>query len=246
MLLRNRLTARWLPLLVAPVLLLAACSEDGDPAAPAGPDLNAGLAGHYAFEGSADDATANGQDGVLLGGATVNGHLSVGSNDTDALSLPAGMLNGRTDFTVAGWVRMEVFHIWPSQWISGATTSDDNSLGIWYSPNENRWAMCLASNTYKFDMNSTFEDQGWHHIVVTRKGDQAALYIDGAVVTAALDVPSDPLAIDDGGLIVGQDQDTLGGGFSTDNSLAGGVDELRIYGRAVSAAEVKAIYDLGR
>jgi hypothetical protein len=59
-------------------------------------------------------------------------------------------------------------------------------------------------------------------------------------------VLSDPIDIDPGGLIVGQDQDSVGGGFTTNNSLAGEVDELRFYSRALSTTDVAAILALGR
>lgn len=232
---------------VAAIAWFGACSSDDAPMAPPQTiDLTTGLSGRYSFEGDVNDASGNGQDGTLIGGATANGFLQVGSNDTDVLSLPASLLNGLGDFTIAGWVRMDTFHIWPSQWISGATAAEDNSIGIWYDPNNNRWSMCFSDVSYNFDNNNVMEDLMWHHIVITRSGSKAALYVDGVAMTTGLDVDGSPLAVDNGGFMVGQDQDSLGGGFQTDNSLAGSVDELRIYNRALGAAAVAELHKLGR
>lgn len=223
---------------------LVSCGSD-DPASPRD-TLSQGLLGYYTFSGNAQDSSPGGNDGVLLGGATVDGVLATGSNDTDALSLPASILDGLGDFAVAGWVRFDGFHIWSSQWISGATAQEDNNLGVYYNPDQDRWSMDLFGNSTAFAQNSAMEDLGWHHVAVSREGGSARLYVDGNAVGSAVTVSSDLLAVDTGGFIVGQDQDSLGGGFATDNSLGGEVDELRIYDRAVTSTEVKEIYDLGR
>lgn len=235
---------RYAVLLIGLCLLVCGCGSD-DPASPQD-TLAQGLQGHYSFSGTAEDSSPNGNDGTLLGNATVNGTLATGNNDTDALSLPASLLHGLQDFSIAGWVRFDGFHIWPSQWISGATAQEDNNLGIWYDPNNHRWSMDLFGNTANFAGNSVMEDQNWHHVAVTREGASARLYVDGAMVGSSVSVSGNPLEVDSGGFIVGQDQDTLGGGFSTDNSLSGEVDELRIYDRALIASEASKLHGLGR
>lgn len=48
--------------------------------------------------------------------------------------------------------------------------------------------------------------------------------------------------IEGGGvLIIGQDQDTPGGGFSTDDSFSGAVADLHIFLRALAPAEVSSM-----
>jgi hypothetical protein len=49
------------------------------------------------------------------------------------------------------------------------------------------------------------------------------------------------LDIAPGGLVFGQDQDTVGGGFEADESWAGAMDNLRIYNRALTATDVAAL-----
>jgi hypothetical protein len=225
------------------LLSVVACGSD-DPTAPSDP-LTQGLVASYDFETDASDQTGSGNDGTLLGNATItNGALVTGYNDMDALSLPATIVDGLGDFTFAGWVKMTRLH--NSQWISCATAADDNSLGIYYLAGDDRWGIDILGARLSFAVNNVMEDADWHHIAVTRSGTSVSLYVDGAFIAPALTVSGDPLDVDNGGFIVGQDQDSLGGGFAADNSMSGEADDLRIYARALSAADVMSLYSLGR
>ena len=84
------------------------------------------------------------------------------------------------------------------------------------------------------------DDGAWHHVVAVADmaGDQS-LYVDGTLVA------SNPYAsITDNGsgrMMIGGNPDT--GGFRTWN---GGIDDIGMWDRALSAAEVATIYDSGR
>ena len=54
------------------------------------------------------------------------------------------------------------------------------------------------------------------------------------------------LSVSNNGLWIGGDQDSVGGGFSGDQQLNGLLDDFRIYNRAISNAEVQALYQLGQ
>ena len=112
-------------------------------------------------------------------------------------------------------------------------------------PNRQLLGFCLFGVTSQFPDNSAMEDNQWHHIVVTRSGTTASLYVDGTLISPSLTVSASPLDVDSGGFMVGQDQDTLGGGFATGNSLAGEVDELRVYDRVLTSSEVSTLHSRG-
>ena len=83
-------------------------------------------------------------------------------------------------------------------------------------------------------------DGAWHHIAVTwRSSDgQVRLYKDGtAAFTGTLTTTA---LITGGSLVLGQDQDSLGGGFDPAQAFAGSLDEVSIWRVARSAAEIQA------
>lgn len=200
-----------------------------------------GLEAFYSFEGDASDQSNAGNDATLGGGATADGELVMGDNDTDFLSVPSAVLDGLVDFTVAAWVRLDVLRNENRQLISGANAQEDNALLLWYREQTDEWLVGINSGDSAFAVDSTIEDMDWHHVALVRSGTSAVLYLDGAQLGDPVVVPGDALDVDPGGLIFGQDQDEVGGGFDAGESWAGSLDNLRIYNRALSQAEVALV-----
>lgn len=84
-------------------------------------------------------------------------------------------------------------------------------------------------------------DQNWHQIVCTYENRCLKLYYDGRL-TNVLEQTGSVLSIADGALIQlganGDDYNSV-----SQNRYAGGVDELKVYNRALTADEVAADYD---
>ena len=221
--------------LVAFSLVLAACGSD-DITAPAEPPT-AGLLAFLPFASDASDASGNGNHGTLLAGASASGALTLGAAD-DALAMPSATINGLDAFTIGAWIRLDVIQTLSNQFVSGAIATDDNQFGIWYQPTDDRWEFDLESTSNSFGTNTAIEDGAWHHFAVTLGGGSARNYIDGVLVGAAVPTGAVVISVDPGGFIIGQDQDTVGGNFDPQQSLAGQIDNLRIYNRALTAGEV--------
>lgn len=84
-------------------------------------------------------------------------------------------------------------------------------------------------------------DGAVHQITVTLGGGTMAVYLDGALqgtlATASL------LPMSSGGtLMLGQDQDSVGGGLDPNQSLKGAMDDVAIWNRVLTPSEVALLY----
>jgi len=200
-----------------------------------------GLLAFLPFDTDASDQSGNGNDGTLLGGATASGMLVLGDNTDDCLSLPASTMDGLTDFTVAAWLRIDTLRNESHEIISAANAAEDNDFDLWYREHTDEWAVGVNSGNEVISADTRIEDGGWHHVAITRTGGDLRLYQDGAASGSAVSQSAEALEIDPGGLIFGQDQDSVGGDFEADQCWAGAVDNLRIYDRALSASEIRKL-----
>jgi hypothetical protein len=100
-------------------------------------------------------------------------------------------------------------------------------------------------------------DGAWHHVAFSWQETSGQFYFDGLAAGPALatvagaeetggrSIPvTAPLVLRPGGvLVLGQEQDSLNGGFDVMQALLGGLDEVALYDRALTAAEVRAVFD---
>lgn len=142
------------------------------------------------------------------------------------------LLDGAGDFTVAFWVRSGDTGY---GLFSAAGPASDNTVLIFPSPNLTQ-VHILGVQT---NVPAVLNDFAWHHFAVTRRGSgPVAAYLDGAPV-ASWTAGTGPLQV--GAVVLGQDQDSVGGGFQPARAFQGRLDELVIYRRALSDAEVGAL-----
>ena len=208
-----------------------------------------GLVAFYPFEGNARDESGNNYDGTLMGNADAqDGTLDLGNNAVDRVYLPYASLNGLTSFTLAAWLKIDVIHEGGlNVWIDGATSGNHNSFGLWYSNESSaiyeQWRFIFNGTGYQFDADPTMKDLNWHHVAVVRDGAYAYLYIDGIQSGSRIDVPQNPIVIDNGGLFIGQEQDALGGSFHQTQSWAGEMDNVRFYNRNLTPDEIESLFN---
>ena len=221
------------------ILCLALVQLSGWALAQAAPP-DAGLVLHYPFSGDARDQSGNGLDGKLVGDARiVNGALQ---------------LDGEDDYLTGGKTPGE-----------GIDLSNGGTMIVWAQPKTRRgglvaWcvdhtypgARCmLCIDTYHGGANAIGliadgkTSQGfrgfhsppadvWTHLAFTFDGKTVRSYLDG-VATARNPQQLTPV-IRDVELTVGR---ALGLGAPY---FHGALDEVRIYDRALSAAEIRAVY----
>jgi len=184
-------------------------------------------------------ATANG--GVTFGTGEVG--QAFGLNGTTAyVSAPDNASLHPTSLTVEGWFKIvgtTGTRILASKAIGSGV---ENSFLVFIDTDGTLGAgVGDAASTDILNTTTAPTTGVWHHFayVYDSAGTAQALYLDGALVNAA--TTSKVIAYDTNPLLIGvqSDNSTLTSFFS------GGIDELTIYNRALSATEIQTVFGAG-
>lgn len=196
----------------------------------------------------AADSVGN-NDGTLVNGpiwvaGKIDGGLSFdGSNDyIDVSSLNPKLYN---DFTVSAWYRSADSDVSDDEYIFEHNENFVNE--VTFGPTDDGTGDRLrfgfahgGSGTWDPHYGtSDIVDQQWHHVVGVRSGGRIKLYVDGLEETDEPDAHAGlTIAIDGDGPFIGD----LPGNTE---QVHGTVDDVRLYDRALSAAEILDLYDAG-
>ena len=223
----------------------------------AGAGLNDGLLIYLPFDErsgqTAADKSGNGNDTKLIDGAKwkPNGGKIGGAVALDGAGAVvedpngADYINGLDAFSISVWVKSD--SVGHDRGIIFGTDPDggDHTFGLRYDAAS--WATPGGTNLIKGGISTTGGGQAyegksdvqttdWQHLVFTWKsGEKLALYIDG-------ELDDDPTHNDDGkqGTISGATKLFVGKGAKDNNgtSWPGLIDDIRIYDRALTEAEI--------
>jgi hypothetical protein len=221
--------------------------------------LTSGLVGLWGFNGTdisgttVYDRSGQGNNGTTTGGVTktigkvgqalsfngTSGHVSVGDISS---------FNASTAFTVSAWVYKTGNSAGTS--LSGTIAGKwDSPAGLgWFlecndtdhaSPNLLRFYISGVSSASTYSVGQV-SNNAWHHILVKYDGVKKYIYIDGVLDTSpnTTGTPTTSTTYFEIGYYNGS------GAFN--NYFNGKIDEVRVYNRALSATEVKQLYNLGR
>ena len=156
---------------------------------------------------------------------------------SDFITLDSAVLSGKDDFTISVWGKTGKTS---NQGIlSGAESGSINELIMWFSSGTQFTPFLKNTNVGSVTI-SAISDDDWHHLVWTRDGTQNCLYID-KVSQGCKTLSSSTLSIDS--LILGQEQDSLGGSFDSDQAWDGLLDELLIFDAVIPESQIEEIYD---
>jgi len=213
---------------------IKALYESYDPA-PRVSDLQKGLIGHWILDGNAKDSTPYGNNGTIYEASSTadrkgkaNGALSFdGSNDY--VNVGANISLGTGPFTFSAWYKGTEAGDWKG--IVGGTNGGSTGFAInihggkiqsWVNNNADSGSIVVNNNV-------------WHHAVITRNGTTGQIFVDGVQ-------DGGNFTTDGGNVNVGQNW-WIGGWGSTSYLAKGLIDEVRIWNRALSADEIKALYE---
>jgi len=187
------------------------------------------------------DSSANGYDGTLTGDPTwdvsgqIGGALNFDGSD-DYVELPTSML-GSDVGTFSAWIRPTKRGIL----FYGADATGKNGFGeanelhVGFTPGEQLqfWAEGGAGDV-SITSSASYNDRYWHHVAATwDTAGNAVLYVDGAEVGSALHTAN---SFQFSALT------RLGRVGQEVHFYRGDLDDVRLYNRALDAAEVLTLY----
>ena len=204
--------------------------------------LNNGLIAWYKFDGNANDLSGNGNNGVVHGATlatdrfgNANGAYSFDGDDWIEVANSVSLSNVRQRMSFSAWVNLAgnpIDEAWPM--ICKSTGSDGYSVFVCRDKIQLYWGG-ERNDIMANQMSGGFQTGKWYHVVCSVSEDSVVGYVDGVEV-GRVAVAGENL-VRDVGLLIGKDPPERTEYFT------GAMDDLRIYNRALSAAEVKALYE---
>jgi MSHA biogenesis protein MshQ len=176
-------------------------------------------------------------DGALCGAADLTR-----SSASDYFSLNRDAINGRFDFSLSIWGKMPSTVNQSQALFSAATSNSSNELLLYFNRQETRLELHFNSNIIGVLNNYFPNDDAWHNYIWVRSQNNHCLLIDGQFLGCVNPNDNSRVDVDVNGLVVGQDQDSVNGGFDGFEDWDGYVDELLIFDGALSTGEAQSIY----
>ena len=221
------------------------------------PDLGYGLVAWYPFDGNVSDMSGNGYDGGFADSANDpvvapdrfdRPNRSFYFDGNDRLKLDHRALDGLSAFSISMWAKIETFEKMPLL-LSGAKSHSLHNQCFFFYPSAAGYKIYFQENASNetLDLESSFGISTWRNLTLTRESGASStkFYIDGSLEeTFTFSSASASVDIAYGGLWLGADQDSVGGGWDSDQSLKGWLDEIRFYNRALNASEVNKIFEV--
>ena len=189
---------------------------------------------------TAFDSTGNGWNGTLVNGPTFvtgysNNVVNLSSNSSQYITLPSGLVNGLTNFSITAWVKQTTVSTWARIFDFGTGTTVYMMLTPKNGANNYlRFAITIGSNTGEQQINTTttIPTGVWVQVAVTLNGSVGILYTNGVAVGTNSSMTLNPSSL---GMAT---QNYIGKSQWSDPYYNGLVDEFRIYNGALTASEV--------
>ena len=156
---------------------------------------------------------------------------------SDYVVLDEAVLDGRTEFSISLWAKTA--KTGSQSILSGATSGSHNELLMWFT-NATSFRPYLQDQQNGSLSISSIAGDTWRHLVWTQGNDKSCLFIDKVAqgclnqTTTRVDITS---------LILGQEQDSVGGRFSASQAFNGLLDEIVIFDQVIEQSQIDQIYE---
>ena len=219
------------------------------------PNLQSGLVGHWTFDGptisgtTVKDVSGNGNNGTMVNDPTpVAGVLGQalsfnGTNQYVSVPTNTGIPISNNNYTISLWFREPSIGAVRQGFVGWGDYGQNNEVNAFRTANSADcpstggaglvnywWANDLTVCSGRVTANV------WHYAVAEYDGTTRTIYLDGVPIGS--DAPIGHNVPYSTNFTIGVD---YGGDYNN-----GSIDDVRIYNRALSAAEVQQLYNLGR
>jgi uncharacterized delta-60 repeat protein len=199
-----------------------------------------GLVAFYPFNGNSIDATGNGNNGTVVGATLTADRFGEASN---AYSFDG--ISSEIDVPDTSGFDQNQHSI--SVWLNAATLSPQGRVrsDVIEKGATQQWAMQLelsgnignevttSSGLFDFDSSNAVVTGAWFQVVLVWDGAIDSTYINGVYDSSLATI---------GSLVQGTDPMRMGGDQSSGQFFEGGLDDVRIYDRALSSNDVANLF----
>lgn len=233
------------------LVILSGCDNyDGSPLEPpatAKPNQSFAPIAYYPFDNNANDASGNGFNGIENGGVGystgvlgsalqldgVDDYVDLG-NAFDLPSFPS--------YSVSVWFKNDGggSYVDVGQKIIDQTILYHDFYMAIMPDGRLRYYTYEGGGTDLAVPSGNYQDNQWHHSVITKDGTNGELWVDGVLLATSTTVRT---VISSGHLVVGN---SLSSDKGQSIFFSGNIDELKIFNRALSSSEIQQLSLAGK
>lgn len=218
--------------------------------------LDKGLVAYYPFNGNYHDESGNQKDGKASSVTSITDRHGVSDSALSFLPRKNSYIEIQESNSLP-WANIQTVSVWVKMRVENNPEKGSEVVLRNYqdnTPSESGWSLHLLklSNDNKTHIEWISKGRGghrilcpidngnWFNLVVLNREDSVDFYINGVMIESQKASP--PQKAPNGRpLLIGG---FLEAGSETKGRFNGEMDDIRIYNRALSAKEVKALYDL--
>ncbi len=231
-------------ILVSCVVLMAMWGCTSPSSSPTSSTINLGLVAYYPFNGNANDESGHGFNGIVNGATLTTdrfGHPDKAYyfNGSSGISTTVDTTLSLTKFTMAAWFESDAAT--NARIVAVTRLSQCNCYyGIIHENQNELQIMLLTDSTsvtgYRVSNSQAAPSSGsWHHCATTYSNGVLKIYVDGALDDSVTSVaPLETQFRSSAALQIGF--------CAADNKFIGKLDDIRIYNRVLTDAEIAAVY----
>lgn len=227
-------------------------------------DPSVDLVAWYRFNGNANDFSGNGYNGTIVSPGGANNVTSISDRNTTASSAYQFNGTGRVDFeitsnstlnnlsqlTVMGWVNIASFTgtaNYEDRALISTNIADGQSFNILLTKDQGIFANVYDNTGTPIGVavapNYTYAPlANWAHVALTyENGVNTKVFYNGNVAGTIATWGNSTFDLSNRRYTIGAQGSTTGSIFTNDYKMNGGIDDVRIYKRALTAVQIQDI-----